>query len=211
MALLSVPTVLLPLVLVTPGKMHFTSFNIAERDAGTKPVSWRCGHTEDAAQSALALCRTSYARNNFWSGFAPDCPRFLRRHMRPAARARPSSRPLATARMAYVSNQDALLSELPDNLPPCRPPHSSSFRPSWWQRQYSSELTNHNAEGPLPDTADIIIIGSGITGSHVAAELVNKLHRGNSAESATQTSIVVLEAREFCSGATCMLSVDEGP
>lgn len=46
---------------------------------------------------------------------------------------------------------------------------------------------------PLPDNADIVIIGSGITGASVAYGL---LSNGSTAR------IVMLEARDVCSGAT---------
>lgn len=46
---------------------------------------------------------------------------------------------------------------------------------------------------PLPDSADIVIIGSGITGTSVAYTI---LSNGSTAK------IVMLEARDVCSGGT---------
>jgi hypothetical protein len=50
------------------------------------------------------------------------------------------------------------------------------------------------SDGPLTDQADIVIIGSGITGVSVALEL-GKLVRNTNGEKITA---VILEARDFC-------------
>ncbi|UKZ68328.1 uncharacterized protein TrAtP1_009367 [Trichoderma atroviride] len=52
-------------------------------------------------------------------------------------------------------------------------------------------------QGDLPEEADVVIIGSGITGA-AAAKTVLEL----SSSSKTELKVVVLEARQLCSGAT---------
>ncbi|KAK7973070.1 FAD dependent oxidoreductase [Apiospora saccharicola] len=63
----------------------------------------------------------------------------------------------------------------------------------WLQQVRCDELLDHRTAERLPPTADTVIIGSGITGS-----LVAKSHK----ETWPEKSVVVLEARDFCSGAT---------
>ncbi|KAI0121375.1 FAD dependent oxidoreductase [Xylariales sp. AK1849] len=63
----------------------------------------------------------------------------------------------------------------------------------WLQQVRCDELLNHRTTDELPGHADTVIIGSGLTGS-----LVAKYHR----ETWPERSVVVLEARDFCSGAT---------
>lgn len=95
-------------------------------------------------------------------------------------------------------DQAKLLDHFPHQLPPSSAPHPSPL-PSFWTKHFSSDLTRRNSTGPVPSEADIVVIGSGITGTHTAAKLVDELL----AQPHTSTvRIVVLEAREFCSGAT---------
>ena len=55
------------------------------------------------------------------------------------------------------------------------------------------ESTISTGDDPLPDSADIVVIGSGITGTSVAYTI---LSNGSTAK------IVMLEARGVCSGGT---------
>lgn len=57
----------------------------------------------------------------------------------------------------------------------------------------------HRSSQPLPQQADVVIIGSGITGASIARILLQ-----NRAEStnASHLAVVMLEARDICSGAT---------
>lgn len=71
---------------------------------------------------------------------------------------------------------------------PC--PNSSA---SFWHSEPNAFLLNHRTTSDLPSHADVIIIGSGITGANVARYL---------AESSTSFSVLMLEAREVCWGAT---------
>ncbi|KAI0443907.1 FAD dependent oxidoreductase [Xylaria telfairii] len=62
---------------------------------------------------------------------------------------------------------------------------------SYWHRDPSKTLLNHHTTSDLPVTADVIVVGSGISGTFAARELV-----------AGGRSVVMLEAREACWGAT---------
>ncbi|KAF7329921.1 FAD-dependent protein [Mycena kentingensis (nom. inval.)] len=101
---------------------------------------------------------------------------------------------LSRARFALSSASDAL-SELEQvekrintspGLPVPNPPSSYWALPP-------SIIANWGAAAPLPGSADVVIIGSGITGMAVARTLLAL---------APTTRVVMLEAREACSGAT---------
>ncbi|KAK7043508.1 FAD-dependent oxidoreductase [Favolaschia claudopus] len=64
----------------------------------------------------------------------------------------------------------------------------------WMQGVRASPLLDHRTTTDLPETADAVIIGSGMTGTLTAYEL---LARPNPPK-----RIIILEAREMCSGAT---------
>ncbi|KAJ7231255.1 FAD dependent oxidoreductase-domain-containing protein [Mycena rebaudengoi] len=64
----------------------------------------------------------------------------------------------------------------------------------WLQGVRASPLLDHRTTEELPKSADVVIIGSGMCGTLVAYEL---LMRPNPPK-----SVVILEAREMCSGAT---------
>lgn len=65
---------------------------------------------------------------------------------------------------------------------------------SYWHTQPSAKLTGYRSTPDLPPTADTIIIGTGMTGSFAARFL--------KAATPPSSSLVVLEAREACWGAT---------
>lgn len=71
-------------------------------------------------------------------------------------------------------------------------PNSSA---SFWHSEPNTFLLNHHTTPDLPSSADIVIIGSGITGASAARFLAEN------PRTATK-SIVLLEAREVCWGAT---------
>lgn len=62
---------------------------------------------------------------------------------------------------------------------------------SYWQLE-PDEIADLRSTISLPDKADVVIIGSGITGAAVAFNLLND----------GASNIVMLEARQACSGAT---------
>lgn len=68
---------------------------------------------------------------------------------------------------------------------------------SYWQ-EYPPFPNLVDAQSPdLPTTTDIVIIGSGMSGASVAYTILNQSHLR-----AASPGIVVLEARDLCSGAT---------
>ena len=69
---------------------------------------------------------------------------------------------------------------------------------SYWHRSPSEILLGHRTTAELPESADIVIVGSGLTGSFAAHFLKNG--------SARDESVVMLEAREACWGATGRVS-----
>ncbi|KAM4054535.1 FAD dependent oxidoreductase [Hirsutella rhossiliensis] len=62
---------------------------------------------------------------------------------------------------------------------------------SYWHRDPSKKLLGHRTTESLPSTADVVVVGSGITGTFAARELV-----------AGGRGVVMLDAREACWGAT---------
>jgi hypothetical protein len=64
---------------------------------------------------------------------------------------------------------------------------------SYWQDPPDPEVADYLSSEQVPETADTVIIGSGITGSIAAWNLL---------QSADHGSIIMLEARQACSGAT---------
>lgn len=71
-------------------------------------------------------------------------------------------------------------------------------RPHWIENPPFPELINAQSSD-LPHTADVVIIGSGIAGAATARSLLHESRRHNVD---TAEKVVVLEARELCSGAT---------
>lgn len=81
---------------------------------------------------------------------------------------------------------------------------------SFWHSEPSEFLLGHRTTAALPKEVDVVIVGSGITGASAARSLAED-------EGAKGLSIVMLEAREACWGATgrvgparpfTMLSID---
>ena len=66
---------------------------------------------------------------------------------------------------------------------------------SFWHSEPSEYLLGHRTTPELPDYADVIIVGSGITGASAARFLAED-------KRAQGLSIVMLDAREACWGAT---------
>jgi len=81
-----------------------------------------------------------------------------------------------------------------DDDVPCLPTDNPTR--SFWHTSHPNDLTKHRTTPGLPSTGRVAIVGSGITGVFAAQELVA---RGVS-------DIVVLEARDVCSGATGRVS-----
>ena len=68
---------------------------------------------------------------------------------------------------------------------------------SFWHSEPSEFLLGHRTTEELPEYADVVIVGSGITGASAARYL---------AEEHVNWKIVMLEAREACWGATGRVS-----
>lgn len=66
---------------------------------------------------------------------------------------------------------------------------------SFWHSEPSKFLLKHRTTSELPKEADIVIVGSGITGASAARFLAEDARANN-------LSIIMLEAREACWGAT---------
>lgn len=66
---------------------------------------------------------------------------------------------------------------------------------SFWHTQPAEALLGHRSTPDLPPTADVVVLGSGITGAFAARELV-----------AGGKKVLMLEAREACWGATGRVS-----
>lgn len=66
---------------------------------------------------------------------------------------------------------------------------------SFWHSEPSEKLIGHCTTPTLPQKADVVIVGSGISGSF-AAHFLREDNHGKALD------IVMLEAREACWGAT---------
>jgi len=71
---------------------------------------------------------------------------------------------------------------------------------SFWHSEPNEFLIGHHTTEELPAEADIVIVGSGITGTSAARFLAED-------ERASGKKIVMLEAREACWGATGRVSI----
>lgn len=90
--------------------------------------------------------------------------------------------------------------QVPRNREPASlPPEDSTH--SFWHSEPSALLTGHRSTRDLPKTADVVIIGSGITGTSAAYHLLTGTN-GEKSEDTKGLSVVMLEAREACWGAT---------
>jgi FAD dependent oxidoreductase len=71
---------------------------------------------------------------------------------------------------------------------------------SFWHSEPSEFLLGHRTTSDLPGSANVVVIGSGITGASAARYLSEDVR-------AKDWSIVMLEAREACWGATGRVSL----
>lgn len=77
-------------------------------------------------------------------------------------------------------------------------------------------MSGHRSTRKLPERADVVVVGSGITGASVAWHLLggsgdddskSELQNESNDESANGLEVVMLEAREACWGATGRVSI----
>ncbi|KAL2148347.1 hypothetical protein VTH82DRAFT_2267 [Thermothelomyces myriococcoides] len=89
------------------------------------------------------------------------------------------------------------------SLAPAGLPSRNSTR-SYWLQDPSPTLLGHRSTADLPETADVVIVGSGITGTFAAKFLKEGLDGNDRAVAGgnADSSVVMLEAREACWGAT---------
>ena len=80
------------------------------------------------------------------------------------------------------------------NLPAPGFPHPDSSLSFWLQGARSSPLFGHRTTEAIPDSAEVVIIGAGISGAATAYFMLT----GPS----PPKSVVILEAKEACYGAT---------
>jgi choline dehydrogenase-like flavoprotein len=83
-------------------------------------------------------------------------------------------------------------------------PNSSN---SFWHSEPSKLLLGHRSTRDLPATADVVIIGSGITGASIARHLLKR--DGSASDGTSRPNVVMLEAREACWGATGRVSTQK--
>ncbi|KAK1149534.1 hypothetical protein N8T08_005083 [Aspergillus melleus] len=72
-------------------------------------------------------------------------------------------------------------------------PEPSHLSNSYWIREFLVDFEDKWAKAPAPETVDVAIIGSGITGATVTYQL---------AESRPELKVALFEARGLCTGAT---------
>lgn len=104
------------------------------------------------------------------------------------------------SQIASVSGSATLLyiMLIPGDPKPNAPAHlpSRESTKSYWLRNPTAFLQHHRTTPSLPPFAQVIIIGSGISGAFAARELLGDDSRG------IVNSVLMLEAREACWGAT---------
>jgi len=84
-------------------------------------------------------------------------------------------------------------------------PELNSSLPFWTIP--NSPIARHGADKELPQDADVVIIGSGISGTAVARTLLELHLQKHEHHTGSKIKVVMLEARDACSGATgrCVL------
>lgn len=95
-----------------------------------------------------------------------------------------------------IRDANAEFSKAEQRVSEPRPPQASTTKSFWQQYPPFPELVNVRSE-TLPSSVDIVIIGSGIAGASVAHTILKECHATGDTR-----RIVLLEARELCSGAT---------
>ena len=80
---------------------------------------------------------------------------------------------------------------------PLQPSPVAHAVPSYW-REHIHSIDEHRTTQSLPKYADVIIIGAGYTGASIAHHLISESTRLD----LHIPSILILEARQACSGAT---------
>ncbi|KAF9224266.1 FAD dependent oxidoreductase [Gyrodon lividus] len=107
---------------------------------------------------------------------------------------------LSIATLATECENHRVLSDSP--YKPAGLPSTNPTRSFWTHSSPDANpLAREGSEGPLTTDADICIVGSGITGAGVAYHLSGAASSHDVALE-SQLKVVILEARDFCAGAT---------
>lgn len=109
--------------------------------------------------------------------------------------------PVPIDRLAHADS--LLLSTHTPEPGPASLPVDNPTKPYWLSPE-DNPLLNEGSTGELTKEADVVIVGSGISGVCAAYHL-SKLAR----ENGEKMSVVMLEAREFCklSSSCCLISL----
>ena len=91
----------------------------------------------------------------------------------------------------------------PEHNPNRAPLPSQRSTTSFWHKEPSKTLLGIHSTEELPQNADVVIVGSGIAGAFAAWELL----KGGDGNGNGIKSLVMLEAREACWGATGRVSL----
>lgn len=106
----------------------------------------------------------------------------------------------------FTTNTFPQSTTMPPSDPGLPPPQGS---PSFWLNPIDPFLKSHRTTPELPSAADIVIIGSGISGTMSALYIYDHFMRAGG----KMPKVVMLESREVCFGATgrvsCVLCVGE--
>ena len=97
--------------------------------------------------------------------------------------------------ISIIERQEALNRIHSDPGIPTETPTSS-----FWLQEPHPEFAQRPTK-PLPTNADVVIIGSGISGASIARTLLQSRAKSTSS-SPSHPAVVILEARDICSGAT---------
>jgi len=79
---------------------------------------------------------------------------------------------------------------------------SSNPTQSFWQASHPNAVKDHRSTPALPPKASIVVIGTGITGTFAAHELLTNSTSESIPHSPDEVEVLVLEARTLCSAAT---------
>ncbi|EHY54737.1 hypothetical protein HRR83_004138 [Exophiala dermatitidis] len=85
-------------------------------------------------------------------------------------------------------------------------PHPNPM-PSYWLSESDSDLSKHRTTEMLPQEADVVVIGSGYSGAAAAYYILQEDESADSdlnsnAKAEGKPKVLILEARDACSGAT---------
>ncbi|KAF8609861.1 FAD dependent oxidoreductase [Ceratobasidium sp. AG-I] len=101
-----------------------------------------------------------------------------------------------------LNSDGAVFAAFDDSIPQPAPLPTPNPTKSFWLDSDNSAnpLARVGSTGPLPQSTDIVIIGSGITGCSAVYHLSQLLR--NTGGQTNPVAAIILEARDFCSGAT---------